>query len=211
MYQTSNHTVQHLKKYSMVPAGSFPGRSVVNTPPANAGDVASMPGSERSPGSPGCMAAHSRILVWRIPWTEEPGGLQSTGVCKESDRTERLSLQSNQLYQHGFYAWHPARLETKIPYTLCVCVCMCVCVCVLVSQLCLTVCDPHGLQPIGPLCPWYFPGKDTGVGWHVFLQFYTFLHSKPYKSAFTCKRRQAEQTHELTSTTAHMNERTWSS
>ena len=25
------------------------------------------------------MAAHSSILVWRIPWTEEPGGLQSTG------------------------------------------------------------------------------------------------------------------------------------
>ena len=25
------------------------------------------------------MATHSRILAWRIPWTEEPGGLQSTG------------------------------------------------------------------------------------------------------------------------------------
>ena len=25
------------------------------------------------------MASHSRILAWRIPWTEEPGGLQSTG------------------------------------------------------------------------------------------------------------------------------------
>ena len=24
-------------------------------------------------------ATHSRILAWRIPWTEEPGGLQSTG------------------------------------------------------------------------------------------------------------------------------------
>ena len=24
------------------------------------------------------MAAHSRILAWEIPWTEEPGGLQST-------------------------------------------------------------------------------------------------------------------------------------
>ena len=26
------------------------------------------------------MAAHSSILAWRIPWTEEPGGLQSTGL-----------------------------------------------------------------------------------------------------------------------------------
>jgi len=33
------------------------------------------------------MAAHSSILVWRIPWTEEPGGLQSIGL-KELDTTE---------------------------------------------------------------------------------------------------------------------------
>ena len=25
------------------------------------------------------MATHSSILAWRVPWTEEPGGLQSTG------------------------------------------------------------------------------------------------------------------------------------
>ena len=35
------------------------------------------------------MATHSSILAWRIPWTEELGGLQSTG-SKESDMTERL-------------------------------------------------------------------------------------------------------------------------
>ena len=28
------------------------------------------------------MATHSRILAWRIPWTEEPGRLQSTGSQK---------------------------------------------------------------------------------------------------------------------------------
>ena len=27
------------------------------------------------------MAAHSSILAWRIPWTEEPGGPQSVGPC----------------------------------------------------------------------------------------------------------------------------------
>ena len=26
------------------------------------------------------MAAHSSILAWEIPWTEEPGGLQSIGL-----------------------------------------------------------------------------------------------------------------------------------
>ena len=35
------------------------------------------------------MATHSSILAWRIPWTEEFEGLQSTGR-KESDTTERL-------------------------------------------------------------------------------------------------------------------------
>jgi len=32
------------------------------------------------------MATHSSILVWEIPWTEEPGGLQSMGL-QESDMT----------------------------------------------------------------------------------------------------------------------------
>ena len=39
------------------------------------------------------MATHSSILSWRIPWTEEPGGLQSMGL-KESDMTERLHFTS---------------------------------------------------------------------------------------------------------------------
>ena len=35
------------------------------------------------------MAHHSSALAWKIPWTEEPGGLQSMGSL-ESDLTERL-------------------------------------------------------------------------------------------------------------------------
>ena len=35
-------------------------------------------GSGRSPENE--MATHSSILDWRIPWTEEPGGLQSMGL-----------------------------------------------------------------------------------------------------------------------------------
>ena len=31
------------------------------------------------------MATHSSILAWRIPWTEEPGGLYSPWGLKESD------------------------------------------------------------------------------------------------------------------------------
>ena len=44
-------------------------------------DVGSIPGSGRSPGEGnGNPLMHSSILVWRIPWTEEPGGLQSMGL-----------------------------------------------------------------------------------------------------------------------------------
>ena len=53
---------------------------VVKNPPANAGDVrdaSSIPGSGRSSG--GGNATHSSILAGIIPWTEEPGGLQSVG------------------------------------------------------------------------------------------------------------------------------------
>ena len=53
---------------------------MVNNPPANSGDVrdmGSIPGSGRSPG--GGHDTYSCIFVWRIPWTEEPGGLQSIG------------------------------------------------------------------------------------------------------------------------------------
>ena len=42
------------------------------------------------------MATHSSVLAWRIPWTEEPGGLQSVGL-QESDTTERLSTAHNEL------------------------------------------------------------------------------------------------------------------
>ena len=42
------------------------------------------------------MATHSSILAWKIPWTEEPGRLQSTWGCKELERTERLTLSLSQ-------------------------------------------------------------------------------------------------------------------
>ena len=51
---------------------------MVKNRPANAGDLGSIPGSGRSPRVEE-MAPHSSILAWEIPWTEEPGGLQSMG------------------------------------------------------------------------------------------------------------------------------------
>ena len=53
------------------------GGSAVKNQPANTRDASLTPGLRRSPGKE--MAAHSSILAWEIPWTEEPGGLQSMG------------------------------------------------------------------------------------------------------------------------------------
>ena len=56
---------------------------MVKNSPANAGDAenkGSIPGSGQSPG--GGKATHSSILIWEIPWTEEPGGLYSPWDCR---------------------------------------------------------------------------------------------------------------------------------
>ena len=49
----------------------------VKNPPASAGDLGLNLGQE-DPLEEG-MATHSSVLAWRIPWTEEPGGLQRIG------------------------------------------------------------------------------------------------------------------------------------
>ena len=66
----------------------FPRGSVVKNPPAmqepqemRVGSLGSEDALEEE------MATHSSILAWRIPWTGEPGGLQSIGH-RESDTTE---------------------------------------------------------------------------------------------------------------------------
>ena len=39
------------------------------------------------------MATHSSILVWKFPWTEEPGAWRSPWGCKESGATKQLCIQ----------------------------------------------------------------------------------------------------------------------
>ena len=54
--------------------GTHSGGSEGKESVSNAGDPGSIPGLGRSPLEEG-MATHFSILAWRIPWTEEPGGL----------------------------------------------------------------------------------------------------------------------------------------
>ena len=69
----------------------FPGGTVEINPPANAGDARDaglIPGSKDPLEEE--MATHYSILAWKIPWTEESGGLQSMG----SNTMERLSMST---------------------------------------------------------------------------------------------------------------------
>ena len=63
-------------KYIMV----FPCSSVGKESACNTGDMGSIPESGRSPEKE--MAAHSSILAWRIPWTEESGRYSVHGVAR---------------------------------------------------------------------------------------------------------------------------------
>ena len=67
----------------------------------NAGDAGLIPGSGRSPGEG--MATHCSIFVWRIPWTEGPGGLQSMGVHRVGHNLVTKQQQSWNLLQRNTF------------------------------------------------------------------------------------------------------------
>ena len=70
-YSRPNHTQEFLHLDLSLLAQS------VNESTCNAGDWVRSLGQEDTLKKG--MAAHSSILAWRIPWTEEPSGLQSMG------------------------------------------------------------------------------------------------------------------------------------
>ena len=72
-----------VKKYWVHPGDSDGEESACNV-----GDPGLIPGLGRSPEEGN---GNSSILAWEIPWTEEPGGLQSI-VRKELDTTQQLTL-----------------------------------------------------------------------------------------------------------------------
>ena len=77
---------------------------VVKNLPANTRairDKGLIPGSRRSPG--GGPDSHSSTLAWRIPWTEQPGGLRSTG---------------SQGVRHDWSGWAAAAAAASLPFAL---------------------------------------------------------------------------------------------
>ena len=72
----------------------FRGGSEVKNPPANGGDLGSVPGSERALKEE--MSTHSSVLAWEIPCTEGPDGLQPM-------RSQRSQTQLSHNKQLGCY------------------------------------------------------------------------------------------------------------
>ena len=68
---------------------------MVKNTPASAGDIRDfgLILGQEDPLEEG-MATHSSILAWRIPWTEEPGGLQSKRVAKSQPELKQLSTHA---------------------------------------------------------------------------------------------------------------------
>ena len=105
----------------------------------------------------------------RLSWHEFEqalGGSEGQGslACcrawsrKESDMTERLNSNNNESKDHRQVPW--AQIQNLIPST---------CVHVQLLQSCLTL-QPRGLLVARLLCPWDYPSKNTGVGFHALFQ-----------------------------------------
>ena len=74
--------------------GGFPHGAVVKNVPANT--VWSLGGEDPLEKE---MATHSSILAWRIPWTEEPGRLQSMGLQRiRHDLATKQQQKTIQIY-----------------------------------------------------------------------------------------------------------------
>ena len=92
----------------------------VKNPPAKAGDLGSIPGLGRFPGEGN--GIHSRILAWRIPWTEEPDGLQvirlaplSMGFSRQESCSGLLFPSRGDLSNPGIKPESPAWQVDSLP------------------------------------------------------------------------------------------------
>ena len=149
---------------------------VIKNLPANAEelrDAGSVPGLGRYPREGNGNPLH--ILVWRIPWTEEPGGLWSMGSQRVGHNWATEHTRMNTYYllrQDAFYNQLCLALDiSSQKYTTgYFYMCRYNCWCCLVAKSCLTLLLPSELQPDRILFPGDFPGKNTGVSCHFLLQ-----------------------------------------
>ena len=88
------------------------------------------------------MAPHSSTLAWKIPWTEEPGGLKSMGLLGVGHDWSDLANSCQQ-----YLIWHLLHSESESRSVV-----------------------SNSLRPLRLYSPWNSPGQDTGVGSLSLLQ-----------------------------------------
>ena len=74
----------------------FPGGSVTKNPLANAGEVRAVGSISGLGGSPG--GGNGNLLAWEIPWTEDPGGLQSMGKQRAGQDLTTKQQQNSMIF-----------------------------------------------------------------------------------------------------------------
>ena len=103
------------------------------------------------------MTTHSSILAWRIPWTEEPGGLQSMGLQRFVHDWATKHKHSTRLISPKLLCSSPhPRLSSEI-----VLLTACMHACLLSLSVVFDTLQPQAQSP--------YPSKNTGVGCHFLL------------------------------------------
>ena len=128
------------------------------------------PVSQEDPLEEG-MATHSVVLAWRIPRTEEPGGLQSRGSHRvrhagSDEHTRNWVLQAGELQQGSTPRVVTAIIMHRTWQPIICCHLYCYCV---VAKLCLILWGPHGLAHQAPLSMG-FPRQGYWSSCHFLLQ-----------------------------------------
>ena len=135
----------------------------VKNPPANAGDARDaslISGLGRSPRVGN--SNHSSFLSWKIPWTEEPGGLQSMGLQKVRHNWAYMHAKNIEVHWIGEAGlWRSSRsFYWFTPHTSFMC------------SACSVVSDSFDLMDCSPPSSSVhgISSKNTGVGCHFLLQ-----------------------------------------
>ena len=127
------------------------------------------------------MTTHSSVLAWRLPGTEEPGGLPSMGSHRVGHDWSDLAaagLLWKSKRQGGIWIKLTVRLagvkahvtELKKVSTWLSCIRVSCMLCMLSLQSYLTLCKPVDCSPRGCSAPGDSPGKNTEVGCRALLQ-----------------------------------------
>ena len=134
------------------------------------------------------MATHSSILAWRLPWTEEPGGLHSMGVLKNQTllSDSHTHTHTHTIIIHTEMAPKPEGVvssphthsEARSPLTrqtqeltseICHRKIERQNHCSVLTRSCPTLCDLMDYSPPGSSVHRDSPSKNTGEGFHALL------------------------------------------